>query len=381
MNKDWKICIYAICKNELKFVDQWFNSMMEADYICVLDTGSTDGTYEKLLEWQKKYPNKIIIDQKVYSPWRFDTPRNDSMLLAPKDTDIFWCTDFDELLVSGWSKQLRAAWKDNSTRGIYLYSWSHTDTGEPAKVFWYDKVHNKDYHWEFPVHETLMYNKNLPERMVKISNDILLHHYQEEKGSRSSYLSLLQLRLQENPKDNYGKMYLMQEYFAQQKYEDCINFIKENLLKNLFEEEDLLFRPASYFFLGACYYMLHDYNKTVTSYKMGIASFPQYRDNYMALVGLYLDNNNYNEAYDTLKEMQENTIRFNSWLERDYSWSYLPYLFFARCFRNFGLLNTAADYALLAYTINPSDEIKIEYEEIKKESQSFKLKAVTGTVE
>ena len=47
MNK--KIAIYAICKNEIKFVDQWIKSMIEADYICVLDTGSTDGTYEKLL--------------------------------------------------------------------------------------------------------------------------------------------------------------------------------------------------------------------------------------------------------------------------------------------------------------------------------------------
>lgn len=45
-----KICVYAICKNELKFVEQWLESMSEADYIVVLDTGSTDGTYERLKE-------------------------------------------------------------------------------------------------------------------------------------------------------------------------------------------------------------------------------------------------------------------------------------------------------------------------------------------
>lgn len=48
--KNLKIAIYAICKNELQFVDKWFMSMLEADYICVLDTGSTDGTYEALLK-------------------------------------------------------------------------------------------------------------------------------------------------------------------------------------------------------------------------------------------------------------------------------------------------------------------------------------------
>lgn len=41
-------------------------SMLEADYICVLDTGSTDGTYEALLKWQERFPEKIIISQKTY---------------------------------------------------------------------------------------------------------------------------------------------------------------------------------------------------------------------------------------------------------------------------------------------------------------------------
>ena len=42
-----KICVYAIAKNEIKFIDRWYNSVKEADYICVLDTGSSDGSYEK----------------------------------------------------------------------------------------------------------------------------------------------------------------------------------------------------------------------------------------------------------------------------------------------------------------------------------------------
>lgn len=45
---DKKICVYAIAKNEMKFIDLWLDSMKEADYIVVLDTGSTDGTYEFL---------------------------------------------------------------------------------------------------------------------------------------------------------------------------------------------------------------------------------------------------------------------------------------------------------------------------------------------
>ena len=42
--KKLKICVYAICKNEEKFVDRWAESMKEADSIYVLDTGSNDNT-------------------------------------------------------------------------------------------------------------------------------------------------------------------------------------------------------------------------------------------------------------------------------------------------------------------------------------------------
>ena len=35
--KKYKVCVYAICKNEEKFVERWINSMQEADSIYVLD--------------------------------------------------------------------------------------------------------------------------------------------------------------------------------------------------------------------------------------------------------------------------------------------------------------------------------------------------------
>ena len=43
-----KIVVYAIAKNEGFFVDRWMDSMSEADQVVVLDTGSDDGTAERL---------------------------------------------------------------------------------------------------------------------------------------------------------------------------------------------------------------------------------------------------------------------------------------------------------------------------------------------
>ena len=66
-----KICLYAIAKNEIKEVDAWYESMKEADEIIVLDTGSTDGTPERLRElgvtvYEKTYPKPFPVFRRFH---------------------------------------------------------------------------------------------------------------------------------------------------------------------------------------------------------------------------------------------------------------------------------------------------------------------------
>ena len=72
----YKICVYAISKNEEKFVDRWYESMKEADEIYVLDTGSTDNTFNKLKNLGVK------VKQQIINPWRFDVARNESLKMV-----------------------------------------------------------------------------------------------------------------------------------------------------------------------------------------------------------------------------------------------------------------------------------------------------------
>ena len=80
MKYKYKVCVYAICKNEEKFVDRWYESMKEADEIYVLDTGSDDETVSKLkshgvnVKQEKstnfkicKYKNKVDIKMIYFS--------------------------------------------------------------------------------------------------------------------------------------------------------------------------------------------------------------------------------------------------------------------------------------------------------------------------
>ena len=109
-----KISVYAIMKDEEQFFDRWVASMWDegngADEICILDTGSKNGWMDLLYEAADKVNmprENFVFSQKIYSPWRFDAARNDSMNLVSDVADICICTDLDEVLVSGWGKELR----------------------------------------------------------------------------------------------------------------------------------------------------------------------------------------------------------------------------------------------------------------------------------
>ena len=72
------VAVYAICKNEAAFVDRWVDSMAEADGLYVLDTGSTDGTAEKLRA------RGVFVTQAVISPWRCERWANKTDHLKSK---------------------------------------------------------------------------------------------------------------------------------------------------------------------------------------------------------------------------------------------------------------------------------------------------------
>ena len=126
--KKFKICVYAIAKDEEKNVEQWYNSMKEADAVYVLDTGSSDNTVSKLKELG------AIVEQKIINPWRFDVARNESLKLVPEDTDIYVCTDLDETISPGWRKELEEIWEEGTNQALYEYIYTKNSSGDRASV-------------------------------------------------------------------------------------------------------------------------------------------------------------------------------------------------------------------------------------------------------
>jgi len=318
-----KICVYAICKNELKFVDKWLENMSEADYICVLDTGSTDGTYEKL----KEDSRVTKVKQKEIKPWRFDVARNESMKLCPKDTDVYVCTDFDELFEKGWAEQIRKHWKvDEYNRGFYTYAWSHSDIGEPQDVFKYDKIHTKDFHWIFPVHEVLQPNDGIAQIGLDFGTNIYLHHYQDRTKERKYYFDLLELSCKENPEDSHTRMLLAREYILQGNLEAALKeFLEVLKMPDVDKPNKRLVLLYSLLHVAEIYADLKNYDEVIWYCQEFIKEDYTYREPYLLLADIYNDMEMYTLAEAMIKCALEYGKQHYDWIEEAKTFLDRPY--------------------------------------------------------
>ena len=290
MNK-YKICVYAICKNEEKFVNRWVESMKEADEIYVLDTGSTDNTVDLLSSLG------VTVKTEVITPWRFDVARNKSLELVPNDADICVCTDLDEMFEPGWREKLESVWNDSVDRVRYTYNWSFDEYGNPATTFLQNKIHRREgYSWYHPVHEIL---KTKPNEVEMVCENIVLNHYPDSTKSRSNYLPLLEMSVEEDPNDDRNMHYLGREYMYYGRYNEGIDTLIKHL--NLPNSKWDAERCASMRFIARCYMGLNRPKEAEMWYKNAIKEASYLREGYVELAGIYLEQGKFEEAYELLE--------------------------------------------------------------------------------
>ena len=315
MNK-LKICVYAISKNEEKFVERWMNSVSEADNVYVLDTGSTDNTVNLL----KKLGAKVTV--KEIKPWRFDVARNEALKLVPEDTDICVCMDIDEVISNGWRDKLEELWKDGVNHLRYNYNWSHDENNNPKINFYIEKIHARDnFEWTHPVHEVLKYTGD---KEIWLTTDLItVDHYPDDTKSRSSYLPLLELSVKENPEDDRNMHYLGREYMFYGKYNEAIDTLIKHLSLNSATWKDE--RCASMRFIARCYKYLNRYEEARMWLNKAIEEAPYLRDPYMEMALLEYELNNWDKVKEYSLKALDIKSHAKTYINEPFSWDYTVY--------------------------------------------------------
>ncbi len=319
-----KICVYAIAKNESKFVDRWYSSMREADYICVLDTGSTDDTYEKLVHLGV-FIKKIDYDK----DFRFDTARNESMKMIPDDADICICTDLDEVLSPGWADIVKKFWSGDVDKGNYKIVWNYNADGSEGVVYRQEKIHRRDkFVWKYPIHEVLVPVSSEPYKTIEIPIEV--YHHADDNKSRSNYLPLLELCYKEYPDDPRSSHYLGREYMFYGQYEKAIDLLKQHVsMPNSTWDVE---RAASLRFIAKCYKMLGNIEKQTEYLLKAILEKPDIREPYYDLAVSYYEQKDYLKSALYFTEMLKIKDRFIGYISSPECWSSKPYDYLSMCY-------------------------------------------------
>jgi len=208
-----RIAIYAIALNEILHVPRFLKTGAAADAIMVADTGSTDGTVEALRA------GGAIVHSISIKPWRFDTARNAALSLVPADIDICISLDIDEVLSAGWRQDIEAHWTADTTRGHYLYAFTHLPDGSPDNEFWQDKIHARHgYIWRHPCHEAVYPDLRTQEKRVYFRH-LRIDHWPDTKKPRAQYLPLLEFAVKEDPHSARDAFCLGREYHFRGKHD------------------------------------------------------------------------------------------------------------------------------------------------------------------
>lgn len=344
----YKICVYAISKNEEKFVDRWMDAVSEADLVVVTDTGSEDNTVKKL-----KARGAIVYEEKI-SPWRFDAARNITMDHIPEDVDICISNDLDEVFVKGWREKLEAAWQPCYTRARYLFTYSYHDDGTPEKQFAMEKIHRrKDFRWVHPVHEILEYSGKDEDKTVWVPG-LVLNHYPDNSKPRSQYLPLLELSAAENPNDDRTMFWLGREYMFHGEYDKCISTLKHHLeMPSASWDEE---RSASMRFISRCYQEKKDFINARCWLYRAIAECPGVREPYLAMARLGYLQNDWPLVLLMTTEGLKITEKSGSYLLETDAWGCSLYdLATIACYW-LGMYKLSFEYAAKACEIQPDDK-------------------------
>lgn len=218
-----KIAVYTIALNEEKFVERWYNSVKDADYLLIADTGSTDRTVEIAKSLGINVYNISI------KPWRFDVARNTALSLLPDDIDMCVSLDMDETISEGWREILE---KTTGNQITYVF-----DNFHKQHSMINNKIHSRHgYVWKFLMHEGIVQDRTEPN--IEFAYGLEVYHLPDTEKPRSQYLDLIKAALDENPNITRYYKYYTDALVSLKRYEEAETWYIEMMKVPGFEDTD-----------------------------------------------------------------------------------------------------------------------------------------------
>jgi tetratricopeptide (TPR) repeat protein len=336
-----KIAVYAISKNESQFVKRFCDSAQDADLILIADTGSTDDTVELARKC-----GAVVYDICV-TPWRFDKARDAALALIPKDYDICVSLDLDEVLEPSWREEVERLWQDKTTRLRYKFDWSQ------GVVFYSEKIHSRHgYHWHHPCHEYIRADARIQE-VYAHTDKLLVTHLPDPTKSRSQYMDLLKLSVEEDPLCSRNAFYYARELVFYQQWNQAIAALKKYLdmpSASWSNERSYAMRC-----LAKSYQGLGDYTAAIKWAMLAAAESPKSREPWVELADIYHKQQQWHNCFSASKTAVDITDKELVYTVDPAAWGSKPHDLLALSAYNLGLYDLAVEHGKIAVDLEPND--------------------------
>lgn len=337
-----KIAVYAISKNEEKFVERFIKSCQGADYIVIADTGSTDNTVSLAKDLGATVYNISI------NPWRFDKARDAALSLIPADAEVCISLDLDEVLEDGWREEIERVWEPGTTRLRYFYDWGNDIQ------FYYEKIHHRNgYYWHHPCHEYPRPEKRIKE-VYAHTDKLLVSHHPDNQKLRLQYVDLLRLSIMEDPDCPRNAFYYARELTFHGRWQEAIDQAKKYL--------DM---PSATWHHERCYAMrtiaksymyLQDLENAFYWFRRACAEAPHSREPWVDLAQACYEIHHWPECYYACEKALEVVEREYVYTANPECWGIKPYDLASISSWALGMHDRAIEYAKYALTLEPDNQ-------------------------
>jgi len=311
-----KFSICIIAKNEANTLPRCIKSLKEfmdkGGVVCVLDTGSTDGTPDiarklgckveevggKFITNISKYlagkinkrfvvgkePMIVKDNDKLFD---FASARNYCASIAP--TDMVIAVDADEYFTTLNLDEIDKLIEDGVKQFETHFIFAHDQYGKPAIQFIQSRFYNKkELKYTGIVHEVL--TGSVDKRIPLPKNIYMLEHKQERgKSHRTSYLVGLALDCFQHQEKDRQSHYFARELFYTGRYNSAIKEFKRHINMNGWKLE----AAQSMIYIGDCYGRLNKPKEQVDWYNKSFYFDSNRRAALIRLAEFYKHNKNY----------------------------------------------------------------------------------------
>ena len=285
--RDPTVCLNMIVKNESKIIYRLFDSVIKwIDCYCICDTGSTDDTVNKIVEYfkSKNIPGKVVVEQFK----DFSHNRNFSLQACNGMSDYVLLLDADMVFHPNenvFSKKML-------THDVYhIYQGSND--------FYYKNLrivkNNGHYSYLGVTHEYINFPENTVcatfEKNVVFINDV------GDGGSKGNKyvrdVELLTRGITENPKNDRYHFYLANTLKDMGQNDEAIEMYKRRIALGGWNQEIWY----SYYKIGTCYKNLGKMPEALDAWLMGYDILPNRVENLYEIIKYYRETSKHNLSY------------------------------------------------------------------------------------